>query len=253
MGMARGLLCSVMFSSAPVWALHSQRVERPLGDRERPGRAERAFLITSWPTVLGLVPTYSTADSQTVLGVAIRFENVTRFPALPFNIAVADKQVMLGSQTHNRVQIDAEIDPFSEVRVLGVPVSGSMTAQYRQTAAVSTLQEYTAELDGTIHLSRSQSLYPGILCYYDRMSPSAGGSTSGFTPALDLLWKFSPRTKAFAEYDFKTSFSGDFDFVVKLTHYLISKPTYRLGAFAQYERHDIFAFGGRAEIPGPRF
>jgi hypothetical protein len=226
MGTARSAICRLGFSTAVLacagaGSLAAQRISDPgaLGAGD-PGR----LLETRQPSYLlaaeappthtwSFLGNFVSAIGLTSYGAQAKFANVSLLSNTPFSVAISDKVVNTGSVSHNRIQIDGEI--HTPRSLLGDATTLYVTGEYQHTAGVGTKQEYTAQLDRAVVRKR---LVVGVIGYYDRSAPLGAATRDGATVGTNVSWSIGNAAEVDAEYDFKSPYNGEDNYVVKLSY-----------------------------------
>lgn len=202
-------------------SLAAQRINDPgaLGAGD-PGRLLEArqpsfqFGAVAPPThTWSFLGSFGSAIGLTSYGAQAKFANSGLLTNIPFSVAVSDKVVDANSVSHNRIQIDGEV--HTPRSVFGAATTLWVGGQYQHTAGVGTKQEYNAELDHAVVVKR---LVVGIIGYYDRSAPLGAATRDGFTVGTNVSWSIGNAAEVDAEYDFKSPYNGEDNYVVKLSY-----------------------------------
>jgi hypothetical protein len=199
---------------------------------------------------LVFVPGYQWNRSSNPYGAQLSLTSDVLIPTMSFTISGSGQVVNLADGNHGRARLDGELDPFSDKKVLGVPLSLGLGAEYTKTARQESDQEYFGELDATLvpTTSRGLGLSLGGVLYYDRLAPVGAESSSGVTFGSLAYIKLRRGTSLVPEYDFTSDVNGEDYFVVKLAQRIPSsryEPTLILGA----GKHKVYSISLKLTSP----
>lgn len=193
-------------------------------------------------TVVGtwtLQPRVSFSEESSGGGLALSYVNKKPLSALPFNASVTGKAIGGGPQTLGGLQLYGELDP--DLSGLNPALSLAVAGEYDRTATVGAAYEGSAELDFDFPNAPGFSL--GVIGYIDEDDPISGPVQNGATAGLTADWKFrrgrlKGRAEAYAEYDFKSDFAGEDNFVTKALYTLYQAP--KVVLIGGFQKHNNF-------------
>lgn len=258
---ARIVIATLTFLSAAVARpIEAQEAgdQEPMGRSVRdPGREsrERGALAPgahlpeySWI----ITPNFRYSDNARTGWAQLRFASDTLIPDMSFHVSASVGTTRAPSGVaRGRYHLTAEVDPIVDKPWAGLKWTLALSAEYLRTVGVQTAQEYAVQLDSRVLSSGAPAnLTLGVIGYFDRAVPRSKPITSGATLGVTATWKISRSTKLVPEYDFSSSFNGEYLYSVQLRHTfetLSNRPTLLISA----AKHDVYSLGMRFTFDKP--